>query len=104
MEIGWNVGVKNEELLHRVKEEGKIVRSIKRGRANLIGRILRRNCILQYVIGGKINSKERGGRIDKQLLDKNKILTFETRSTRLQCVEFRLADSVELLRDGQSNK
>ena len=56
MEIGWNVGVKNEELLHRVKEEGKIVGSIKRGRANLIGRILRRNCILQYVIGGKINS------------------------------------------------
>jgi hypothetical protein len=95
--------VKNE-LLHRVKEESKILCSIKRGRANWIGRILRRNCLLKHVIGGKINSKRRGGRIRKQLLDKNKILEFDRRSTKLQSMEFRLAESMERLQDRQSNK
>ena len=104
MEIGQNVCVKNEELLHRVKEESEILRSIKSKRANLMGRILDRNCLLKHVVGGKINSKRRGGRIRKQLLDKNKILEFERRNIRLQSVEFRLAESMEILRERQSNK
>jgi len=72
MEIDLNVGVKNGELLHRIKEESKMLRSIKRRRAKLIGRILRRNCLLKQVVRGKINNKRIGGRICKQLLDKSR--------------------------------
>jgi hypothetical protein len=70
----------------------------------LNGLILRRNCLLKHVIGVKINSKRRGGRIRKQLLDKNKILEFDRRSTKLQSVEFRLAESMERLQNRQSDK
>jgi hypothetical protein len=61
MEIRRNVGVKNEELLHGVKEESKIRRSTKR-RANLIGRILRESGLLKRVLGGKVNIKRKGER------------------------------------------
>jgi hypothetical protein len=40
--------VKNEEVLHRVKEERNIVHTIKRRKANWIGHILRRNCLLEH--------------------------------------------------------
>jgi hypothetical protein len=53
MEISWTDGVKNAEVLHRVKEERNIVRTIKRRKANWIGHILRRNCLLKHVIEGK---------------------------------------------------
>jgi hypothetical protein len=46
--------VKNEEVLQRVKEERNILHNIKRRKANWIGHILRRNCLLQHVIEGKI--------------------------------------------------
>jgi ribosomal 50S subunit-associated protein YjgA (DUF615 family) len=39
----------NEEVLHRVKEERNIVHTIKRRKANWIGHILRRNCLLKHV-------------------------------------------------------
>jgi hypothetical protein len=44
-------------ILHRVKEEGKILHTVKR-RGNWNGHILRRNCLLKGVFEGKI-----GGRI-----------------------------------------
>jgi hypothetical protein len=44
----------NEEVLHRVREERNIVPTIKRGKANWIGHILRRNCLLKHVIEGRI--------------------------------------------------
>jgi hypothetical protein len=47
--------VRNEEVLHRVKEERNIVHTIKRRKANWIGHILRRNCLLKHVIEGNTN-------------------------------------------------
>jgi hypothetical protein len=46
--------VRNEEVLHRVKEERNIVHAIKRRNANWFGYILRRNCLLKHVIEGKL--------------------------------------------------
>jgi hypothetical protein len=65
--------VRNEEVLHRVKEDKNIVHTIKRRKANWIGHILRRNCLLKHVIKGKLEKRiemkgRRGGR-RKQLLD-----------------------------------
>ena len=36
--------MRNEEVLHGVKEEKKILQTITVGKANLIGHILRSNC------------------------------------------------------------
>jgi hypothetical protein len=73
MEIIWSDRVRNEEVLHRVKEEMNILRKIKRRKVNWIGHILCENCILKHTIKRKI---ERGidvtgrkGRRRKQLLD-----------------------------------
>jgi hypothetical protein len=41
----WSNRVRNEEVLHRVKEERNILHTIKRRKANWIGHILRRFCI-----------------------------------------------------------
>jgi hypothetical protein len=65
--------VRNEEVLHRVKEERNIVHTIKGRKANWIGHILRRNCLLKHVIEGKLEERTemtgRRGRRRKQLLD-----------------------------------
>jgi len=65
--------VRNEEVLHRVKEERSILPAIKIKKANWIGYILCRNCILKHVIEGKtkgrIEMTGRRGRRRKQLLD-----------------------------------
>jgi hypothetical protein len=45
--ISWTDRVRNEEVLHRVKEERNILLTIKRRKANWIGHILRRNCLLK---------------------------------------------------------
>jgi hypothetical protein len=49
--------VRNEEVLHRVKEERNILYTIKRRKANWIGHILRRNCLLKHVIEGKLEGR-----------------------------------------------
>jgi hypothetical protein len=71
--ISWTDRVRNEEVLHRVKEERNILQTIERRKANWIGRILRRNCRLKQVIEGKIEGRiemtGRRGRRSKQLLD-----------------------------------
>jgi hypothetical protein len=65
--------VRNEEVLHRVKDERNIVHTIKRRKANWIGHILRRNCLLKLVIEvkleGRIEMTGRRGIRRKQLLD-----------------------------------
>jgi hypothetical protein len=62
--------VRNEEVLHRVKDERNILHSIKRRKANLIDHILCRNCLLKHVIEGKLEGRiEMVGRRCKQLLD-----------------------------------
>jgi hypothetical protein len=70
--ISYTDGVRNEEVLHRVKEKRNIIHTIKRRKANWIGHILRRNCLLKHVIEEKIGGVEvmgRRGRRRKQLLD-----------------------------------
>jgi len=46
--------VKNEEVLLRVKEQRNILHEIRKRKANWIGHILRKNCLLQRVTEGKI--------------------------------------------------
>jgi hypothetical protein len=51
--IGWTDHVRNEEVLLRVKEQRNILHEISKRKANWIGHILRRNCLLQRVIKGR---------------------------------------------------
>ena len=79
-------------VLECVKEERKVVHTINRRKANWVGHILRRNCLLKHVIEGKIEEvTERRGRRRKQLMDdfkgKTRTLQIERRSTRSHCVE-----------------
>ena len=46
--------VRNEDVLLRAKEKGNILHEIRKRKANWIGHILRRNCLLQQVTEGKI--------------------------------------------------
>jgi hypothetical protein len=53
-----------------IKGERNILCTIKHGKADWIGHILCRNCLLKHFIAGKINGrKEIAGRGRKQLLD-----------------------------------
>jgi hypothetical protein len=52
--ISWTDHVRNEEVLLRVKEQRNNLHEISKRKANWIGHILRRNCLLQQVIEGKI--------------------------------------------------
>jgi hypothetical protein len=47
--ISWTDHVRNELLL-RVKEQRNILHEISKWKANLIGHILRRNCLIRHVI------------------------------------------------------
>jgi hypothetical protein len=71
--ISWTDRVRNEKVLHRVKEERNMLHTIKRRKANWMGHILRRNCLLKHVIEGKregrIEVAGRRGRRRKQPLD-----------------------------------
>jgi hypothetical protein len=65
--------VRNEEVLLRVKEQMKFLHEISKRKANWIGHILRRNCLLQRVIEGKIKVgievTGRRGRRRRKILD-----------------------------------
>jgi hypothetical protein len=71
--ISWVDHVRNEEVLLRVKEQRNILHEISKWKANWIGHILCRNCLLQWVIAGKIKGEievtGRGGRRCRKLLD-----------------------------------
>jgi hypothetical protein len=54
----WTDRVRNEELLQRVKEGRNIISTIKIRKANRIGHILGRNCLLKHAIEGKIERKK----------------------------------------------
>ena len=55
--ISWTDRVRNEEVLHRVKEKRNVLYTVQSRKANLIGHILCRNCLLKHVIEGKINGR-----------------------------------------------
>ena len=65
--------VRNEDVLLRVKEQRNILHEIPKRKANWIGHILRRNCLLQRVTEGKIKGgievTGRQGRRRMKLLD-----------------------------------
>jgi len=71
--ISWTDHVRNEEVLLRVKEQRNILHEISKRKANWIGHILRRNCLLQQVMEGKIKGgievTGRRGRRRRKLLD-----------------------------------
>jgi hypothetical protein len=71
--ISWTDHVSNEEVLLRVKEQRNILHEIRKRKANWIGHILRRNCLLQPVtevkIQGGIKVTGRQGRRRGKLLD-----------------------------------
>ena len=70
--ISWTDHVRNEEVLLRVKEQRNIVHEICKRKANWIGHILRRNCLLQRVsevkVQGGIEVTGRQGRRRRKLL------------------------------------
>jgi hypothetical protein len=74
--ISWTDHVRNEEVLLTVKEQRNILHEICNRKANWIGYILRRNCLLHLVTEGKIKGEievtGRRGRRRRKLLDKLK--------------------------------
>jgi hypothetical protein len=65
--------VRNDEVVFRVNEHRNILHEIRKRKANWIGHILRRNCLLKHAIEGKIKGemevRKRRGRRCKKLLD-----------------------------------
>jgi hypothetical protein len=55
--VKWTDRVRNEEVLHRVKEDRNILHTVKRRKGNCIGHILRRNCLLKHVTKRKIEGR-----------------------------------------------
>jgi hypothetical protein len=71
--ISWTDHVRNKEVSLRVNEQTNILYEIRKRKANWIGHILLRNCLLNQVIKGKKKGEmevTRGrGRRSKKLLD-----------------------------------
>ena len=75
--ISWTDHVRNEDVLLRVNEKRNILHEIRKRKANWIGHILRRNCLLKQVTEGKIKKEmevtrrrgRRRARRRKKLLD-----------------------------------
>jgi hypothetical protein len=70
--ISWTDLVRNEVIL-RVKEQRNILHKISKRKANWIGHILHRKCLLQHIIEGKVNGgievTGKRGRRRRKLLD-----------------------------------
>ena len=67
--ISWTDHVRNEEVLLSVNKQRNILHEIRKWKANWIGHILRRNCLLKQVIEGKIKGEMEVTRRRKKLLD-----------------------------------
>jgi len=67
--ISWTDHVRNEEVLLRVNEQRNILHEIRKWKANWIGHILCRNCLLKQVIEGKIKGEMEVTRRRRKLLD-----------------------------------
>jgi len=94
MEISWTDDHVRNEVLLRVKEQRNILREISKRKTNWIGHILRKNCLLQQVIEGKIKGEiemtgRRGRRRRKLLVDlkERRGHSFEGGSSRSHYVE-----------------
>ena len=71
--ISWTDHVRNEDILLRINEQRNILHEIRKRKANWIGHILHRNCLLKQVIEvnikGEMEVTRRRGRRRKKLLD-----------------------------------
>ena len=85
----WTNRVKNEEVLRKVKVEKNILHTIKRRKADWIGRLFRRKCLLKHVIEGTIEwrEEEEKRRNYGWPWGKKKILEFQSGSTRSHSLE-----------------
>jgi hypothetical protein len=97
--------VRNEGVLHTVTEETNILHTIKRKKANGIGHILCRNCLLKHIIEGMmeggIELNGRQGRRCKQLLDNLKVLRgywkLKSKQQIALCTELAVKEAMDLL-------
>ena len=55
--ISWTDCVRNDKVLHRVKEERNIIDITTRRKANWIGHILSKNCLLKHTIEGNMKGE-----------------------------------------------
>jgi len=84
-----------KEVLQKAKEEVNSLHIIKRRKANLIGHIWHRNCLLILVVEGKIEERSEGtgrrGRRRKQLLGvlKENRGYWELKEEALDCILWR---------------
>jgi len=73
MEISWTDHVRNEQALLRVNVQSNILHEIRKRKANWIGNILLRNCLLKQDIEGKSKGEmevaRKRGRRRRNLLD-----------------------------------
>jgi hypothetical protein len=67
--ISWTDHVRNEEVLLRVKGQRNILHEISKRKANWIGHILRRDCLIEGNIEGWIDVTGRRVRRRRKLLD-----------------------------------
>ena len=67
--IKWSEEVTNEQVLDRIGEKRTLLNNILRRKANWIGHILRRNCLLHDAIEGQMMEVKGVGRRRTQLLD-----------------------------------
>ena len=58
MEISWTDRVRNEEVLQTDKKERNILYTAKIKKANWIGHILCRNCLLKHIIERNLEGRE----------------------------------------------
>jgi len=76
MDISWTDYVRNKDVLHRVTADKNFPRTIKRKKANWIGHVLCRNCLLKHITEGKIEGmievRGRQGRRCARLVDDHK--------------------------------
>ena len=49
--------MRNEEVLHRVKEDRNVLGKIKKRKVKWIGQIFLRNCRLKHVMEGKVEGR-----------------------------------------------
>ena len=73
--VKWKDTVTNEEVLSRVNVKRSILDTVLRRKANWIGHILRRNCLLHDVIEGKLDETPGVGRRRIQMIDDLKVKT-----------------------------
>jgi len=57
MEISWTDRVRHEEVIQRVRKERNILHTIQGRKANWIGHIFCRNCLLKHDILRKIDGR-----------------------------------------------